>query len=496
MQARGRVQKRPEMRWHFFFVLLVGLAAAAAGNVVQMRPRTREGMWLLDTGAGPASTRDGEHVGSWLVSPAAAVYLSENYASDVEVVYPPTPAEVAMRSRAMRRTTPSSAGDEENPFAGYSGPHAISSEIGELLLSPNFHGRLAVVGPSHKGVPVRGLTFARCLTGCPPKPRVALLGGIHGDEIVGGEVLLWFMRHLVTYGTSNAQLSQLLDSVDVTVVPMINPDAFLAGTRNTSQNYDMNRSFYPDRCGTDGNPPVPVTEVENLKAFLLESGFDAVVFLHGGALVVSTPYDDECTYHGRRRAAKGPEDKLYTYMGERFAASNTMIQTSSLFHGGVTNGAQWYSISGSAQSWALNRTRAVLSLTFEVSSNKAPPHAEIGRAYWNANLPALTDFLAAVRMGVYLTIRYPDGGTVYGARVNIATARFTTVAMLSENPEREGKRVDVREDGTLFRMLPPGAWMILVTAPGHVGAVRSFILTEAAPTATFEIVMDRVIIRR
>jgi predicted deacylase len=131
-------------------------------------------------------------------------------------------------------------------------------------------------------VNVRGLTFSRCAHGCGPKPRVALLGGIHGDEIVGGEVLLWFIRHLVTYGTTNADLSRLLDSVDVTIVPMINPDAFLAGTRNTSQNYDMNRSFYPDRCGTTNQPAEPVTEVENLKTFLAEPGFDAVVFMHGG----------------------------------------------------------------------------------------------------------------------------------------------------------------------------------------------------------------------
>lgn len=477
-----------------FLVLLVGFAAAHP--LVQMRPRTREGMWLLDTGIGDESVRDGEHVGSWLVSEAAAVYLMGHHATDVETVHPPTPAEVGMRTRAMQRAAPSSEGDENNPFAGYSGPHAISAEIGDLLLSPNFRGRLATIGPSHGGVNVRGLTFSRCVHGCGPKPRVALLGGIHGDEIVGGEVLLWFIRHLVTYGTANADLSRLLDSVDVTIVPMINPDAFLAGTRNTSQNYDLNRSFYPDRCGTTNQPTEPVTEVENLKTFLAESGFDAVVFLHGGALVVSTPYDDECTYHGRRRAARGPEDKLYTYMGQKFANANSMIRANGFFHGGVVNGAQWYSISGSAQAWALNRTRAVLSLTFEVSSVKAPDHAEIGRAYWNANLPALTDFLSAVRMGVYLTVRYADGGAVHGARADIATARFTSISMLADDHDREGKTVLAREDGTLFRMLPPGAWTVLVTAPGHPGVVRSFTLTEGTPTAAFDIVMERIIIRQ
>ena len=477
----------------FFFVLLLGLAAAEPQ--VQMRPRTREGKWLLDTGVGAVSVRDGEHFGSWLVTPAASVYLMENHAKDVEVVHPPTPAEIGMRTRAMKRAAPSAEGDEDNPFAGYSGPHAINSEVGDLLLSPNFRGRLANVGKSHGGVPVRGLTFSRCDRGCGPKPRIALLGGIHGDEIVGGEVLLWFIRHLTTYGVSNKDLSLLLDSLDITVVPMINPDAFLAGTRNTSQNYDMNRSFYPDRCGTSNEPAEPVTDVENLKAFLTASAFDAVVFMHGGALVVSTPYDDECTAHGRRQAARGPEDKLYTYMGKKFADANTMIQSNGIFRSGIINGAQWYSISGSAQAWALNHTRAVLSLTFEVSSSKAPDHAEIGRSYWNANLPALTDFLSATRMGVYLTVRHPDGGSVRGARVNIAVSRFTTISMLSDNPEREGKTVFVREDGTLFRMLPPGAWTVLITAPGQPGVTRSFTLTENAPTAAFDIVMERIIIR-
>jgi hypothetical protein len=93
-------------------------------------------------------------------------------------------------------------------------------------------------------------------------------------------------------------------------------------------------------------------------------------------------------------------------------------------------------------------------------------------------------------------VRYADGGAVREARAEIATARFTTIRMMADDPDREGKTVFAREDGTLFRMLPPGVWMVLITAPGHPGVVRSFTLTEEAPTAAFDIVMERIIIRQ
>jgi hypothetical protein len=113
MRPRPAGSAEPDMLRALFLALLAGLAAAQP--LVQMRPRTREGMWLLDTGIGDESVRDGEHIGSWLVSEAAAVYLMGNHAKDVEVVHPPTPAEVGMRTRAMQRAEPRSDGDENNP---------------------------------------------------------------------------------------------------------------------------------------------------------------------------------------------------------------------------------------------------------------------------------------------------------------------------------------------------------------------------------------------
>ena len=468
---------------------------------VTLRPRTKTGMWFLDAGLGKASVRNPHQYETWLVDETTATYMMERYSEHVEVVHDQEPHMVSMRVAAMTRTPnlqpPEDVEDAvPNPFDGYSGPETINSEVSSIALSPNFHGTVINVGSSHMGIPVRGVCFSRCKGACGPRPRIALLGGIHGDEVVGNEILLHLIRHLVAYGSQNARLSALLDKIDLTVVPMINPDGFTLGTRNTSQNYDLNRSFYPDRCNTtQGIPKEVVTEVENLKTFLRSSQFDAVVFMHGGALVVSTPYDDECTAHGRRIAARGPEDKLYTYMGRAFADANSMIRWNRMLSNGVKNGAEWYSIQGSAQTYALLHTTAVLVLTFEISSSKTPPFSEIQRTYWNANLPALLDFLEHVQMGLYLTVKYPDGEPVYGVNVNIATNRLAPVRLLSENAEREGKTVRTRADGSAFRMLPPGVWTILITHPGNTGVTRQIVITESQPIARIDLVIERVIIR-
>ncbi|MGE0525548.1 MAG: M14 family zinc carboxypeptidase [Bdellovibrionales bacterium] len=481
-------------------ILILCQAMFGLKDQVAMRPLTKTGMWFLDTGLGKASVRDPHRYATWLTDAESATYMIQRYPEHVEVVHEPEEHVVKMLVTAMTRSGPRSAPDDidqaPNPFDGYSGPETINSEIALAAQSPNFQGAVVSVGVSHNRIPIRGLRFSRCKTSCAPRPRVALLGGIHGDEVVGNEMLLRLIHHFVAYGSQNARLSALLDKIDLTIVPMLNPDGFVLGTRNTSQNYDLNRSFYPDRCNTTaGMPKQPVTEVEHIKTFLQTSEFDAVVFLHGGALVVTTPYEDECTAHGRRIAARGPEDKLYTYMGRAFADANSMIRGNRLLSNGVKNGAEWYSIQGSAQTFALLHTTAVLALTFEISSDKAPPFSEIQRTYWNANLPAFLDFLEHVCSGLYLTVRYPDGDPVPDVRVNIATSRLSSVSMLSQNPEREGKTVRTRSDGTAFRMLPPGVWTVLITHPGNPGVTRQIVITESRPVETMDIVMERVLIR-
>jgi hypothetical protein len=70
------------------------------------------------------------------------------------------------------------------------------------------------------------------------KPTVLITGSIHGDEPVGREAGLQLIREL-TVGAHQ----ELLRTVNVIVVPQMNPDGAEANTRENAGGYDLNRDW-------------------------------------------------------------------------------------------------------------------------------------------------------------------------------------------------------------------------------------------------------------
>lgn len=70
------------------------------------------------------------------------------------------------------------------------------------------------------------------------KPTVLITGSIHGDEPVGREGALQLIRDLALGDSQD-----LLRTVNVIVVPEMNPDGAEAGTRANARGYDLNRDW-------------------------------------------------------------------------------------------------------------------------------------------------------------------------------------------------------------------------------------------------------------
>lgn len=89
----------------------------------------------------------------------------------------------------------------------------------------------------------------------PEKPEVKYVGNMHGNEVVGREMLLLLLRYLCeNYGTDE-RVTRLVETVRLHVLPSMNPDGYeiskegdvdgIKGRAN-AKNVDLNRNF-PDR---------------------------------------------------------------------------------------------------------------------------------------------------------------------------------------------------------------------------------------------------------
>jgi carboxypeptidase T len=88
-----------------------------------------------------------------------------------------------------------------------------------------------------------------------PKPRFLLMTQIHAREIVTGDIAWRFIDHLAAGYGSNAQVTSLLDSTEVWVVPIVNPDGVDVVQQGGNRPYLQRKNL--DNSGGAGcaNPP-------------------------------------------------------------------------------------------------------------------------------------------------------------------------------------------------------------------------------------------------
>lgn len=85
-----------------------------------------------------------------------------------------------------------------------------------------------------------------------PKPRFLLMTQIHAREIVTGDVAWRFIDHLANNYASNAQVKALLDTTEVWVVPIVNPDGVDVVQQGGNRPYLQRKNLRGSGCA---NPP-------------------------------------------------------------------------------------------------------------------------------------------------------------------------------------------------------------------------------------------------
>ncbi|WP_394199845.1 DUF2817 domain-containing protein [Shewanella waksmanii] len=73
-------------------------------------------------------------------------------------------------------------------------------------------------------------------------PTVLFVGGVHGVERIGAQVVLACLNNLINRLPWDTHLQQLLRHVRVAFLPIVNPVGFLKGTRGNGNNVDLMRN--------------------------------------------------------------------------------------------------------------------------------------------------------------------------------------------------------------------------------------------------------------
>src|SRR5690606_23772804 len=108
-----------------------------------------------------------------------------------------------------------------------------------------------------------------------------------------------------------------------------------------------------------------------------------------GAVVANYPWDSKYDVH--------PLNDLVIELSQGYANLNPAMRNSREFHGGITNGAQWYIVRGGMQDWSYVWHND-LQITVELSDRKWPSYSEIP-SFYRDNRDSLIYFMSEIHRG-------------------------------------------------------------------------------------------------
>lgn len=319
----------------------------------------------------------------------------------------------------------------------------------------------------------------------PGIPEFKYVGNMHGNEVIGREVLIHLIDHLVeSYQNNDAEIRNLLKTTRIHILPSMNPDGFEASYegnctgligRANANGVDLNRNF-PDRFITINTPMQPETKA--VITWIQQEHFVMSANLHGGTVVANYPYDSlEPSVRPRNTYSKAPDDDELIYISKVYSENhsymyigrpNCSANDNDYFKDGITNGAAWYSVFGGMQDYNYVDAEC-FEITLEISCCKYPT-ADRLPYFWQANKKSLVEFIKAVHMGIKGFILDKNGVGISNATINVAGRNYSVSSAAA---------------GDYWRLLVKGSHGITVSAPGYVS--RSLTVNLSSNSRAFEL---------
>nr|XP_019953405.1 PREDICTED: probable carboxypeptidase X1 isoform X1 [Paralichthys olivaceus] len=333
------------------------------------------------------------------------------------------------------------------------------------------------------------------------EPEFRYVAGMHGNEVLGRELVLNLMQHLCKeYKKGNQRIVRLVTETRIHLLPSMNPDGYefayekgseLAGWadgRYSVEGIDLNHNFpdlnnimwdsqegaadpskvpnhyiaIPEYYTKEDATVAPVTRA--VISWMQDIPFVLSANLHGGELVVTYPYD--CTRDWTPQEDTPTADNaFFRWLATVYASTNLVMANPERrmchyedfqAHNNIINGGAWHTVPGSMNDFSYLHTNC-FEVTVELSCDKFP-HASELPIEWENNKESLLVYMEQVHRGIKGVVRD-----------KISKQGIADAVIKVEDHDH-----DIRSatDGDYWRLLNPGDYKVVVWAEGYFPSMR------------------------
>jgi len=314
------------------------------------------------------------------------------------------------------------------------------------------------------------------------EPEYMFCSTMHGDETVGFILMLRLIDYLLVNYASLPRVQNIVNNIELYILPNINPDGTYYGGNHTVANarrgningVDINRDFPDPRIGANNPPYEPETQamIDFAAAHHIIMGGS----IHGGSEVMNYPWD--IWTGGPPDNHKHADDIWCRQVRTNYVTTARILNSSyltSVTPSGITNGGDWYVITGGIQDYYTywNHSRIV---TMELSNTKLLG-CEYLQTFWNYNRDALLGFIEECLYGFR--------GTVKNVSTNPLNASITIVPHDIDNSWVVTDPVI----GDYHRLIAPGTYDVTYSSTGYISQTHSVNVASFTSTTIKDVVL-------
>ena len=304
------------------------------------------------------------------------------------------------------------------------------------------------------------------------EPEFMYTSTMHGDETTGYILMLRLIDYILTHYGNDSRITHMVNNAEIWINPLANPDGTYHSGNNTvygairynANGVDLNRNFPDPDDGEhpDGNAWQPETII--MMDLAAGHNFIHSTNFHSGEEVVNYPWDTWAHLHA--------DDEWYQVISREYADTVHAHSPSTYMDGfddGITNGYQWYSISGGRQDY-MNYYYGCREVTIELSETKLLPASQLP-AHWEYNWRSLLNYIENIFSGIRGNVTSISGVPI-DATITIVGHDFDNSHVYSDS-----------DLGDYYRMCLAGSYDLLFEAEGYYPkTVENAVVSDEAQT--------------